>query len=207
MAKLSKYEIVFCITSFLLGLDIGVFVCPLAINQFKFNINPQVSFQIDPLQIISLLITIILAVYVSRQLTKKDDEERVERKLLIDYLNNFELESVKSLSKISKDGTGLTEAIQTLKECRKKAFELVCLAEEQGLIKKESINTKKLDESIKSLQDLITKTPREGEVEDGVRLDGGKLYFSSIQKDKIANNLFLIKAIIFKVITEVNRGR
>ena len=69
---------------------IAYFLFAFPISYFKLTINPQVTLEIDPTSIISLLVTIGLAVFVVRALQRKDDGDKVERDLLISYFREFE---------------------------------------------------------------------------------------------------------------------
>src|SRR5688500_14657927 len=53
------------------------------------SINNQINFQIDPTNIISLIVTIALALYISRILQRKDEGDKIERNLLMEYFDDF----------------------------------------------------------------------------------------------------------------------
>jgi hypothetical protein len=53
--------------------SIGFYSCVIIKKWTSFGVNNQVNIEINPLEILSLVITILLAIYVTRTLSKKND--------------------------------------------------------------------------------------------------------------------------------------
>ena len=67
---------------------VGFYSCLLIKKWTVLNVNNQVNIEINPLEILSLGITVLLAIYVTRTLSKKNDLEKNEKDLLINYQAN-----------------------------------------------------------------------------------------------------------------------
>ena len=83
---------------------------------------------------------------------------------------------------------------------------LLDLVEENKFIDCTSASKKKLVNDLKNLKDLLTDTPKLGEIENGIRLEAGKISFSGLQSDKITNTVLDIQGSIFNLIVEINRS-
>ena len=208
MQTIEKYiSIPLLLISFLVGIISGFFLYGFTVNLWHFSLSSDVAIQIDPINIFSTVITIILVVYVSRKLSIKDDGDKVERELLIGNLNTFETEFTNKIRSVSIDGVKLSHTANVLKRYGVRIQSLLKLAQEYSYINDKSETIQKLQEKMKEIRDLLTDTPKLGEVEDGVSVKDGKLYFSVKQVDKIADSLFSIQNLMFKLKVEVSRSR
>lgn len=195
------------VLAFMLGILAAYFIYLFRAVYSHPSLNPEISLGIDPLQIISIFITVILAVYVLRELGHKDEGEKVERELLIKYINTFETELTKIIRDVAKDGVTLDYVVAVLKRYGMRLQSLLRLAEEQEFITANSSCKTELPENLKSIKDLLTDTPKTGEIENGVRVVDGKLSFSKNQVDRIAESLYATNSSIFRLVVEINRCR
>lgn len=195
------------IIAFLLGLPFGFFVYSIAVNDLGFQVAKEITYQIDPWNVISLLISVILAVIVLRKLNKSDENDKAERELIINYFNAFNSEFTDKLGEVSKDGTALSYTANILKRYGVRLETLLKLAIEQGFLREESENGENLLRKVRNIRTLLTDTPAKGSlVDDGVKVIKGKLFFSEKQKDKIAYAVYDINCSIFLLVVEINRS-
>jgi hypothetical protein len=192
--------------SFLLGTLAGFFIYTFITNSWQLKITPDMGFQIDPTGIISLIISVILAVYVLRKLSKKDEGEKVERNLLINYFTTFQTELEARLKNIAKGGSKFDFVNALLKRYGMRMEELFRLAIEHGFLKEGSDVQALFYDKFKKLRELLTNTPKTGAIEDGIRLENGELHFSDSQTDKISVTNSEINSTIFKIVVEINRS-
>lgn len=153
--------IVIGLIALLIGFVISFFLQKL--DSFAFDTNIKISSVI--INIISLLGTFFIAIYVTRVLSPKSESEKRGRDLLIDYLDNFE----KSTSVIIRDmlNRGVfyqDESYEIFKriDCK---LELI-----RDSLESKGIKKSELDDSVNKLWDLFTGDPKENK-EDLVRLE------------------------------------
>jgi hypothetical protein len=192
------YTSIFCV----LGFGIYFFY----INYQDLTIDPLVSFQIDPFNVISSFLTLFFGIYIVRTLGKRDAEEKIRKDYLIKYFLTFQEEFTDAIRISVKKGTKLDHVTGIIKRYRNRAHELVELAKEESLLKTDSIPTDSFLKEIQVLNKLLTSTPKSGEVEDGIRIDDGKLEFSSAQLDKISRSVFKIQRDIYKISVEISKS-
>ena len=61
---------------FIVGIPVGGIIFLMLSRWHQFSIGRTVSLQIDPVGIVSLAVTVIIGLYVSRQLTKRKRDKR-----------------------------------------------------------------------------------------------------------------------------------
>lgn len=192
------YITIFCV----LGLGVYIFY----INYQYLAVDPLVSFQIDPFNVISSFLTLFFGIYIVRTLGKRDEEEKIRKDYLIKYFLTFQEEFTDAIRTAVKKGTKLDHVTGVIKRYRNRAHELVELTKEESLIKTDSVSTDSFLKEIQVLNKLLTSTPKSGEVEDGIRIDDGKLEFSSAQLDKISRSVFKIQRDIYKISVEISKS-
>lgn len=202
-----KFTVAGYLIALLLGLEAGTFLYAYFENAFQLKLNSQVSLGLDPLSLINLIVTILLAVYVLRKLEKRDRGEIIERDLLIRYITTFDTDFTEILRKeIAIDGVLLSRVNAILKRHGMRIKTILRLAVDQRFLDKDSASHLLIDNKIRDLRDLLTNTPREGAVEDGIRVTEGKLFFSETQTDRIVQAIFDINSLVFQLIVEINRA-
>ncbi len=191
----------------LLGVAIGVLLSIFAFAN-RLSLSPTVALQVDPLGVVTLLVTVLLAVYVLRKLNKKDEGDKVEREILVRNFTDFEnnlTNIIKGLLIQSQKGVSVTNVAAVLKRNRTRAQALILLASEQKLLPPDCPHSKNLMVTIKKIQDLMTSTPKVGAIEDGIRVKDGKLFYSTNHIDQIADGVFKMNNNIFRLIVEITR--
>lgn len=195
--------------SLLLGLQLGFWIFLYVSAYPAFSFIDKIALQVDPLSAflatLTLLVTVVLAVYVSRVLSKKDEGERLQREYLVSYFKAFEADLGKMVRKYALGGAELKNVTPFLKRSGMRAETLVRLAVEARYLAKDSSTVNQLREVLKTIRELLTLTPREGQIEDGVRFSEGKLNYSEAQVDKIAEAVFRFEEAVFKLTAEINQ--
>lgn len=166
----------------------------------------DVSFEINPLEIFSIGVNIFLAIYITRTLSKKNDQEKSEKELIINYLKDFQLEYNSKTSKLLECEdfeTPLTNSC--FKTLRTRINSILALAEENNTIVNNDETATKIRQKISEIWELFTDTPRTAHtranqaIKDGIqalRLEKiGKIEAASIDLDKL----------IFQLAMKINR--
>lgn len=166
----------------------------------------DVSFEINPLEIFSIGVNIFLAIYITRTLSKKNDQEKSEKELIINYLKDFQLEyntKTNKLLECEDFETPLTNSC--FKTLRTRVKSIIGLAEENSIIASNDETAYKIKQKISEIWELFTDTPRTANTranqatKDGIltlRLEKiGKIETASIDLDKL----------IFQLAMKINR--
>ena len=121
----------------------------------------DVSFEINPLEIFSIGVNIFLAIYITRTLSKKNDQEKSEKELIINYLKDFQLEYNTKTNKLldcEDFETPLTNSC--FKTLRTRVNSILALAEENSIIANNDETASKIRQKISEIWELFTDTPR-----------------------------------------------
>lgn len=191
----------------LLGIDIGIAVCAALSLGNGFNINPNISFQIDPLQILGLLVTIILTVYVVRKFQRDDAHETIEKTMLLDDLADLRRHCIETLSKIvSGGGIKFIEVTASVKGFRSESSDVIAIAKEFKYIDQNSENAENLLKINKKIWELLTKTEigANGTTQD-IEISSGLVSYSKQRQEEVAEEICKFKKAIFKLAFEINR--
>jgi hypothetical protein len=160
----------------------------------------DISFEINPLEIFSICINIFLAFYITRTLSKKNDQEKSEKELIINYLKDFQLEynsKTRKLLECEDFDTPLTNSC--FKTLRTRVNSILALAEENRIIEPNEETASKIKQKISEIWELFTDTPRSANskvnqaTREGIqtlRLEKiGKIEAASIDLDKLIFHL------------------
>jgi hypothetical protein len=166
----------------------------------------DVSFEINPLEIFSIGVNIFLAIYITRTLSKKNDQEKSEKELIINYLKDFQLEyntKTNKLLECEDFETPLTNSC--FKTLRTRVNSILALAEENNIIANNDETASKIRQKISEIWELFTDTPRTANTRanhatkvgiKALRLEKiGKIEAASIDLDKL----------IFQLAMKINR--
>lgn len=166
----------------------------------------DVSFEINPLEIFSIGINVFLAIYITSTLSKKNDQEKSEKELIINYLKDFQLEyntKTNKLLECEDFETPLTNSC--FKTLRIRINSTLALAEENSLINNNDETVSKIRQKISEIWELFTDTPRTANTRanhatkvgiKALRLEKiGKIEAASIDLDKL----------IFQLAMKINR--
>lgn len=161
--------------------------------------NPQLSFQIDPINLLSIFVNIILAIYVIRVLNRQDEKKRVIRNLLANYFLDFESKLIQGLHKMATTtGIEYTEVAMYFKRHAMTMQELANLVRNQPSPKNEQID--KLENTFSEIRELFSNTPSEGDIEDGIRIEDTKIFYSPRHLEKITTHISKLKISFFETI-------
>jgi hypothetical protein len=194
------------ILSLIVGILIGVFLNLLIKKHSTLHIESDVSFEINPLEIFSILINIFLAIYITRNLSKQNDLEKTEKELLINYLKEFQVEFSNKIDKLIESPDFETPITNScFKTLRTKINSILTIAEENNLITNNDETSSKIKQKISDIWELFTDTPRNANqrtnqpTRDGIallRLEKiSKIEASSVEFDKL----------LFQLAMKINR--
>lgn len=166
----------------------------------------DISFEINPLEIFSIGVNVFLAFYITRTLSKKNDQEKSEKELIINYLKDYQIEFNNKTNKLLECEdfeTPLTNSC--FKTLRTRINSILALAEENNIIENNDETAAKIKQKVSDIWELFTDTPRSANpranqaTKEGIqtlRLEKiAKIEAASIDLDKL----------IFQLAMKINR--
>ncbi len=159
-------------------------------------ISNEVSIKLNPFEIISIGVTVLLAIYITRKLSKDNDIDKSQKELLISYFDDFKNEaSIKVSNILKKNAFNKTETKSALKILRKRLKSIIELADDYSFIEKNSDLTKKTKEKLTDIWEILTDTPKRGA--DQTLIEE--------KKQAVEKNMIEIYELIFKITFEINK--
>lgn len=182
------------------------FILIVASNLFSLGISPEISFQIDPLNLLSIGVTIYLAIYLIRKFNQQDEIDKTERELLIDYFNKFDSNFTEGIHEITRMSKVESQEISGFfKKYTMYLQELIDLA-----IVYQAKHYDKLDRlnlSVSKIRELLTYTPKLDDIDSGISIEETSLVYSSDHMSKVSQGMGLFKKAIFDLIICINRSK
>jgi len=185
---------------------VGFYICILIKKISLLHIDNEVSIEINPLELITTIITVLLAIYVTRTLGKRNDLEKKEKEMFIDYLIKFKDLANTKISNILRDDVFNTPSTNSdLKILRKKVSTLTNLGTEANYFEEGDQLVKDLSDKIRDIWEILTDCPEKikGRASADVKQGLERLRLEEISK--VEMNLIEIEKIIFNLSLKVNQ--
>lgn len=175
---------------FIAGGLTGFFLAILFKKLLNVTINNDINLELNPFDIVGLIVNIFLAIYITRTLAKKIDSEKNEKQYLINYLQEFRMEFSKSLQTlIDNDNFDSDLAIVKLKYLRQKSSLIIKLLRSNKILDENDPHAMHIRPKMSLIWSLFTNE--------------GANKPERIQKINSLRNE--IEEIIFEIIFKVNR--
>jgi len=190
------------IVVFLLG-----FFCKYLLDEYSnIEFSNSINWEANPLELVSLIITILLAIYVTRNLSKKNDKEKAEVDLLTNYLIRFKSDLFARFASISEEER--IEQTRLNSDCRiirKQLHSVVALAVQNNYIDENDPLITGLKDKVRDYWELLTDTPQSQETsEDQIVRDGiTNLQSSILQRAELT--VVEIERLVFSLILKLNK--
>jgi hypothetical protein len=164
--------------------------------------------EIDGVGVLSLAVTVALAIIISIVLAKKDEAERNDKSFIIDDFKSLkEALHAKSETLLAPDNLKLEETVSGLSVLKQGIHTFVDLAKEYKFIEQSNIAATELADAFTSFERLFTDT---GDVPaaNGSRvvIQANKITLDLARKDAVRKTLTKIDALILKISIEINRS-
>ncbi|MBK6263605.1 hypothetical protein JKA74_01055 [Marivirga sp. S37H4] len=184
---------------------VGFYSCLLIKKWTVLSVNNQVNIEINPLEILTLGITVMLAIYVTRTLSKKNDLEKNEKDLLINYLSEFKLLCNSKISKLLlNDNFDTPETKSDMKILRKKINSIIELAKEYKFIEENDTLATELNNKVRDIWELLTDCPEKVTSRASKTVKDGIERIRLEQVNKVEAALIDIERLIFKITMKIN---
>lgn len=189
----------------IISITAGFYLCILIKKFSSLTINEDVGFELNPLELFSILINIFLAIYITNILGKKHDSRKSEKELLINYFLEYKLDfsdRIKEL-KTQEDLVSVTTNAN-FKILRTRIFSIIGLTKESNLIDSSESILSQIPEKISEIWELFTDTPRipNNRTPVSVREEIERIRLERISKIELAN--ISLEKLIFQLILKIN---
>ncbi len=194
---------------FIVGIPVGGIIFLMLSRWHQFSIGRTVSLQIDPVGIVSLAVTVIIGLYVSRQLTKRDELSKANGELLVKYFNGFLEDSELFIKKVAvaEVKQGLTSIRAPLKRLRSRSAMLIELGKKSELLQANSVAASLLSQSVAEIYIALTDSPRRGtSTKHSTKVSDNKVSFSNEKVDEINQKFLIFQEAMFGIIVEITNG-
>lgn len=189
----------------LIGIVLGIFLCVLFKKYTVLKINNDVGFEVNPLEIFSLLINVFLAIYITKNLSKQNESEKSQKDIFVrqleDYKNEFS-EKINFL--LEKDQFETITTNHNFKILRSKIASLVSLSEDYNFIPQNEDITNKINQKVTDIWELFTDTPKKANPNSakGVKEDIERICLE--RRSKIEFSVIEFNKLMFQLIMKIN---
>lgn len=193
----NKWFYIICFIAFLGGICVGL---PFNIDGFTF------SWKVELFDIVTLMATIILAIYVATSLESKVQDDRIEKELHIVQISQIEtlLDEIEHL--LRSEQIIYKDVIYRISTIRKKKNNIFSSINEEGNTNNKipQENTAKISSAIDNLKRLLTDTSVDNASE--VTMRDGILSYSSERLSKINHEIDTLENDLFRLKIIINRS-
>lgn len=188
----------------LIGIAVGTIGTIFLYFHIGFSFSKEINLGIDPLGVISLLVTVALALYFTQKLSDKSIESRTTKDLLIERLGSLENQILEKVRSTYHHKT--FEFIQQVtKVIRTSVKEELDLLVSYSVISVDNPKSLLLQTRTTELWTLLTFVPPSGsETDTSTRVDSGKIIYSTETIEEIGLKLSQIKRLIVDLQIIVN---
>lgn len=201
--------IIFSSIILFVGIEIG-FLLHFYIYKYVADIYQRISIQIDPLNIVTLVVTVVLSVYILRNLNKKDERNKKRAGLLANYIGKWEDEFGQYMRKTVKsdeDNVLYDSVTQNLKIFRMRFNALVVLYKEEKMVDDKCSPVINLNENLHDILELLTDTPKTGSVDSQqIQVKEGKIIFNSRIIYELETKMTRNQVLVFNLISEIDKN-
>lgn len=160
-----------------------------------FNFSETITIVVNPLSILSIIATVLLAFYITRVLTQQNEKDNQEKRLLIEYFKDFKIQlDVKTNKILDQNKFNSSLNVSEFKFLRAKLYSSIELAKHQNFVNKEI--SVELHKTLTNIWELLTDESHYEE--QGLKQE---------HKSSVCSQLIKIDELIFKIIVEINKAK
>lgn len=185
---------------------IGYYSCITIKKYTALSIGNQIAIEINPFDIITAGITVLLAFYVTRVLGRRNDLEKNEKEALKTYLTEFKTLANEKIYRIIEQESFETPSTKSdLKILRKKIDTILKLGEEFGYLDHNDELSTNLREKVRDIWELLTDCPEKIDGQSHINVKKGVERLRIEQINKVEMALIEIEKIVFQMLMKINK--
>lgn len=184
----------FCLVSLFVGIYLGSVASIWLFEHYSMGAGREISIEINPFEIISLIVNVLLVVFILRIFQKNDDLEKIEKGLIVENLKKFE-ENFSTFLKVAIPKSNKLvlrreEIVNRMKRFRMEFESLLTISTQGSVFKEDSFPLK---ENISNIYAELTDKPE----------SEGFLKFDSSSTDKLATLNYIFHKLMFEYLVKV----
>ncbi len=195
---------------FLVGVAVGFVLLMICSKLFQLEMNSTLSIQIDPLNVASLCVTAILALFIIKQLRNQSGVSRSKVEMLNRYFNEFREDVRNFVGSVAFKRSGKPEELaDRMKVLRTHLISLFRLARTEKLVQDGSPAVAGLGAAIDEIGGLLTDQSLEKGAkgkEKAIRVEDGMFQYSQSRLGLIAGKTYELDSWVFELALELARG-
>jgi len=170
------------------------------------SFSDTINWEVNPFGFLSLLVTVLLAIYVTRTLSKKNEKEKIESELLINYLLQFKEDLLNRFQYISsQDNIQQTKINSDCKILRKRLHSILELAVDNNYIGQDDQIINNLKEKIREIWEILTDTPQKPNGKTSKGVTDGMAILRTDRLNKVETSIIDIEKLIFNFIIKLKK--
>lgn len=188
------------------GILIGVCLNLLIKKYSSLHIDDKVGFEINPLEIFSILINVFLAIYITRNLSKLNDLEKTEKELIIGYIKDYKVEFSSKINKLLEQGNFESPITNSsFKILRTRISSILNLATEYHFITKTDETIVDINKKITEIWELFTDAPKKAnpKTPNAVKIDIERINLE--KTTRIETSTVELEKLLFQLIIKINK--
>ncbi len=190
---------------YLVSLLAGVLLGGASVLYNIVEFSEEATLNIDPTNILSLIVTMILAIYVTDTINKTNEIERVEKDLLIKNLSEHKDNIHTEISKLVLAADLLLYTVnEKMKIIVQKTESFFSILKEANFA--QDYESKNLMDVLKDFRILFTDTSADTTGTPPVRISENKITLSEIRKQELFQNLNKLDQEIYRLIRKINKS-
>jgi len=191
--------------SLVIGILIGVCLIITIKKYSNLHIENQVSFEINPFEIFSILVNVFLAIYITRNLSKLNDLEKSEKELIIEYIKDYKAEFTSRINKlIEQDNFENPITNSNFKVLRTRISSILSLAIEHKFILKTDETVIEINKKVTDIWELFTDVPRKITSKTSVAIRGDIERLNLERITKIETSSIELEKLLFQLSMKIN---
>lgn len=193
------------IIAFLIGITIGIFGLIYFKRLTRFSLSNEISFELNPIEIISIVINLVLAIYVSSILSKKNETQKSQKELLINYLKEFQIDFSKRTDLLLENQDFANQNTNLcFKYLRAKVHSIISIASETGMLVNEEPIAHSLKQKVTDIWTLFTDTPQKASTKANQATKDGIEALRLEKISKIEANCIELDKLIYQLAIKIN---
>lgn len=191
---------------FILGFLLGIIVLIVTKKHSVFSIQNAIGLSINPLEIVSVSINVILAIYITAILSKRNEQEKSDKQFLVNSFDTFNKEVGKTIGLFLENEEYDTMNVRSkFKTLRIKLKSLIKIGEDNNLLNKQEANDL-ISTKMTELWELFTDSPRKASKSASKAVKDDCEYLRIQKISDIDKKHIEFEEEIFNIIFKINRN-
>lgn len=191
---------------FTVGVIVGIYSLLIIKKITNLSLESKISFQINPIEIISITINLLLALYIAQVLSKRNEQEKSQKELLINYLKEFQSDFSKKTDKLLEmQEFDVPTTNLFFKYLRSKIYSIISIAKETNLITNKNNTANSITQKVTEIWTYFTDTPKKISSKANLATREGLEALRLEKISKIESSCIELDKLIYQLAIDINK--